>query len=170
MKPDIYSELLDIERRNSMFDKYYRTSVATIIEYLKQNPTIYLWDENFSVRVAETVPDDNCRTEYLDYSLSVDRIRYRTEKSFVMEGEYRSIAVHIDERMGSPRVIWFDILRLLWLIRYAKRAMNRERLPTDEVEEEILATIFKDKDSQREALKDTAAMKRLVLERMLTNK
>lgn len=167
METDIYSELLDIERRNFIFDEYYRTSVDIIIQYLKDTPTLYLWDNNFSIHVSETILNDNCRIEYHDYTLSVNRIHYHNEKSFVLVGKQCSIAVHRDERTSSPRVIWFDILRLRWLIQYTIRAMNHERLPIDEVEEQCFMSIFRNNALRRKALKDVIMMKRLVLERML---
>jgi len=160
MKSALYSELSDVERRNALFDENYYASVSIIAKYLETLHDFDLTDKEFFVRVSETVETRYCRIEYRDYTVRGYRISYIDDDSFLLEGDGLSLVVHRNGRMRSPHVIWFDILRLRWLIQYSMRIKNGEPLPPAEVEDGVFARIFRDAESRREAAEMVAEMKR----------
>ena len=153
-----YSEMIETERRAMWFEKYHVIYVQRIVEYLKAHGTfdlsgldlvVYMSDRN----MCEIVGDHMLNIEEEFYLVRVDRVIYRDEHSFLLEGGPYSTVVDSRDRM-CVRIMLLDIMRLCRMLEYIVRS-DKNELPRSIDEEAFeIDRLLKHESLRREALND----------------
>ena len=165
-----YSEMIDTERRAIMFEKYHVISVRAIADCLKEHGTfdfagidfvIYVSDRNTVEMLNDYMldVDENC------YIVRVDKVSYRDENSFLLEGGSHSLVVRGDDRASAPCVMLLDIMRLKYAVECIMRTEKRETLPPIDTEGWEIERILRHEGLQREALEDIVETRQRIARR-----
>ncbi len=153
-----YSEMIETERRAMWFEKYHVIYIQRIVELLKTRGTfdlsgldlvVYMSDRN----MCAIMSDHKLNIEEEFYLVRVDRISYRDERSFLLEGGPYSAVVDSGDRM-RVRLMLLDIMRLSWMLEYIARADKNESERSLDAEAFEIDCLLKHESLRREALND----------------
>ena len=153
-----YSEMIETERRAMWFEKYHIIYIQRIVEHLKAHGTfdlsgldlvVYMSDRN----MCEIVSDHMLNIDEEFYLVRVDRVSYRDEHSFLLEGGPYSTVVDSRDRM-CVRLMLLDIMRLRWAVEYMVRLMKGESPRSIDVEAFEIDRLLKHESLRRESLND----------------
>ncbi len=153
-----YSEMVETERRAMWFEKYHVVYIQRIVEHLKTHGTfdlsgldlvVYMSDRN----MCAIMSDHKLNIEEEFYLVRVDRISYRDERSFLLEGGPYSAVVDSGDRM-CVRLMLLDIMRLSWMLEYIARADKNESERSLDAEAFEIDCLLKHESLRREALND----------------
>ncbi len=153
-----YRDMIETERRAMWFEKYHVVHIQRIVELLKTRGTfdlsgldlvVYMSDRN----MCAIMSDHKLNIEEEFYLVRVDRISYRDERSFLLEGGPYSAVVDSGDRM-CVRLMLLDIMRLSWMLEYIARADKNESERSFDVEAFEIDCLLKHESLRREALND----------------
>ena len=153
-----YSEMIETERRAMWFEKYHVIYIQRIVELLKTRGAfdlsgldlvVYMSDRN----MCAIMSDHKLNIEEEFYLVRVDRISYRDERSFLLEGGPYSAVVDSGDRM-CVRLMLLDIMRLSWMLEYIARADKNESERSLDAEAFEIDCLLKHESLRREALND----------------
>lgn len=153
-----YSEMIETERRARWIEKFHVIYIRKIIDHLKVYKTfdlsgldlvVYMSDRN----MCAIMSDHKLNIEEEFYLVRVDRISYRDERSFLLEGGPYSAVVDSGDRM-CVRLMLLDIMRLSWMLEYIARADKNESERSFDVEAFEIDCLLKHESLRREALND----------------
>ncbi len=153
-----YRDMIETERRAMWFEKYHVVYIQRIVELLKTRGTfdlsgldlvVYMSDRN----MCAIMSDHKLNIEEEFYLVRVDRISYRDERSFLLEGGPYSAVVDSGDRM-CVRLMLLDIMRLSWMLEYIARADKNESERSLDAEAFEIDCLLKHESLRREALND----------------
>ena len=153
-----YSEMIETERRARWIEKFHVIYIRKIIDHLKVYKTfdlsgldlvVYMSDRN----MCAIMSDHKLNIEEEFYLVRVDRISYRDERSFLLEGGPYSAVVDSGDRM-CVRLMLLDIMRLSWMLEYIARADKNESERSLDAEAFEIDCLLKHESLRREALND----------------
>ena len=143
-----YRDMIETERRAMWFEKYHVIYIQRIVEHLKTRGTfdlsgldlvVYMSDRN----MCAIMSDYKLNIEEEFYLVRVDRISYRDERSFLLEGGPYSAVVDSGDRM-CVRLMLLDIARADK--NESERSLDAEAFEID--------CLLKHESLRREALND----------------
>ena len=153
-----YSEMIETERRARWIEKFHIIYIQKIIDHLKVYKTfdlsgldlvVYMSDRN----MCAIMSDYKLNIEEEFYLVRVDRISYRDERSFLLEGGPYSAVVDSGDRM-CVRLMLLDIMRISRMLEYIARADKNESERSLDVEAFEIDCLLKHESLRREALND----------------
>ncbi len=153
-----YRDMIETERRAMWFEKYHVIYIQRIMELLKTRGAfdlsgldlvVYMSDRN----MCAIISDHKLNIEEEFYLVRVDRISYRDERSFLIEGGPYSAVVDSGDRM-CVRLMLLDIMRLSRMLEYIARADKNESERSLDVEAFEIDCLLKHESLRREALND----------------
>lgn len=153
-----YSEMIETERRARWIEKFHVIYIRKIIDHLKVYKTfdlsgldlvVYMSDRN----MCAIMSDYKLNIEEEFYLVRVDRISYRDERSFLLEGGPYSAVVDSGDRM-CVRLMLLDIMRISRMLEYIARADKNESERSLDVEAFEIDCLLKHESLRREALND----------------
>ena len=165
-----YRDMIETERRAMWFEKYHVIYIQRIVELLKTRGTfdlsgldlvVYMSDRN----MCAIMSDHKLNIEEEFYLVRVDRISYRDERSFLLEGGSHSLVVRGDDRASAPCVMLLDIMRLRYAVECIMRTEKRETLPPIDTEGWEIERILRHERLQREALEDIVETRQRIARR-----
>lgn len=170
-----YSEMIDTERRAIMFEKYHVISVRAIADCLKEHGAFDFAGLDFVIYVSDRNMVEMLNDYMLDvdescYIVRVDKVSYRDEISFLLEGGSHSLVVRGDDRASAPCVMLLDIMRLRYAVECIMRTEKRETLPPIDTEGWEIERILRHEGLQREALEDIVETRQRIARRYLAAK
>ena len=153
-----YSEMIETERRAMWLEKYHVIYIQRIVELLKTRGAfdlsgldlvVYMSDRN----MCAIMSDHKLNIEEEFYLVRVDRISYRDERSFLLEGGPYSAVVDSGDRM-RVRLMLLDIMRISRMLEYIARADKNESERSLDAEAFEIDCLLKHESLRREALND----------------
>lgn len=153
-----YRDMIETERRAMWFEKYHVIYIQRIVELLRTRGTfdlsgldlvVYMSDRN----MCAIMSDHKLNIEEEFYLVRVDRISYRDERSFLLEGGPYSAVVDSGDRM-CVRLMLLDIMRISRMLEYIARADKNESERSLDVEAFEIDCLLKHESLRREALND----------------
>lgn len=163
-----YAEMIDTERRAALLDEYYDFGIDAIIHYLRNHKSFDFSALDFIIYVSDRNLTDFVHNSSLDiddyfYVVRVDRVSYRDDESFLLEGSSHSIVVHRNDRRRAPCIMPSDILRIRWTTEYIMRVMGGEPLPRIDMEGGYVNRMLSHEGLRREILEEVIDTKRRVM-------
>ncbi len=153
-----------------MFEKYHVISVRAIADCLKEHGAFDFAGLDFVIYVSDRNMVEMLNDYMLDvdescYIVRVDKVSYRDEISFLLEGGSHSLVVRGDDRASAPCVMLLDIMRLRYAVECIMRTEKRETLPPIDTEGWEIERILRHEGLQREALEDIVETRQRIARR-----